>query len=111
MSKLLNANEMQLHARCRARNYLLGSGVIAAVLTAATPALAQTDGDTGPRLEEIVVTAQKRSEPLQRTALAISAVSADRHRAEPDDDIGQRQQFASDHSRSRHWRCGAHPDG
>jgi iron complex outermembrane receptor protein len=57
--------------------YLLGSCAALAVLASAAPALAQTEAETGLGLEEIVVTAQKRSEPLQRTALAISAVSAE----------------------------------
>lgn len=57
--------------------YLLGSGAALSILASTAPALTQTETDTGPRLEEIAVTAQKRSEPLQRTALAISAVSAE----------------------------------
>lgn len=73
----LSSASVSLHTRCQGKGFLLGYGVIVAVLTSAMPALAQTGGDAGPRLEEIVVTAQKRSEPLQRTALAISAVSAD----------------------------------
>ncbi|HEY4545221.1 MAG TPA: TonB-dependent receptor [Pedomonas sp.] len=63
--------------RRQSNGRLLSCGVIVAVASSALPALAQSDADTTPRLEEIVVTAQKRSEPLQRTALAISAVSAD----------------------------------
>ncbi len=43
----------------------------------AFPALGQTEAVKGDQLEEIIVTAQKRSEPLQRTPVSVTAISAD----------------------------------
>ncbi len=70
------------------KGFRLSAGVALWCFGAA--AVAQTAGDTGSQasvpaassdvsggLEDIIVTAQKRSESLQRTAIAISAVSAD----------------------------------
>ncbi|OHT19318.1 TonB-dependent receptor [Edaphosphingomonas haloaromaticamans] len=62
----------------RRRLAYLGSGL---TLLAVSPAMAQGQGSEAAidaqGLEDIVVTAQKRSESLQRTPLAISAVSAE----------------------------------
>ena len=58
------------------KNVLLRSVAIGAVLvTGATPALAQ-DGDAAPGLEEIIVTAQRRTENLQDVPIAITAANA-----------------------------------
>lgn len=43
----------------------------------ATPALAQEQAPASPGLQDIVVTAQRRSENLQKAALAVSAVAGD----------------------------------
>ncbi|MGC3980678.1 MAG: TonB-dependent receptor [Steroidobacteraceae bacterium] len=53
---------------------MMGSATIVSVLLSTTT-MAQTD--TGIALEEIVVTAQKREENLQKTALSITALSGD----------------------------------
>ena len=50
---------------------------VAACVVAAAPAQAQDSSSGSGGLQEIVVTAQKRSESLQDTPLAVSAVSAD----------------------------------
>lgn len=57
---------------------IVSIGAMAVVLSAAAPALAQESeaADEG-RLDEIVVTAQKREENLQRAAISISAVTAE----------------------------------
>lgn len=63
----------------RNQRRIVSMGAIAIALSAAAPAWAQesaTDGDEG-RLDEIVVTAQKRSENLQRAAISVSAVTAE----------------------------------
>lgn len=63
----------------RNQRSIVSMGAIAIALSAAAPAWAQesaTDGDEG-RLDEIVVTAQKRSENLQRAAISVSAVTAE----------------------------------
>ena len=56
---------------------LIGLSITTASIT---PALGAEGGDaaaTGPSLEEVVVTAQKREERLQDVPVAISAVGAD----------------------------------
>lgn len=58
------------------RRSTMGAAVLY-TLMAAAPALAQTSPGVEGGLEEIVVTAQKRSENLQTTPLAVSAVTAE----------------------------------
>ena len=55
--------------------FVQAAGVALAAGLMSTPALAQDAADAG-KLEDIVVTAQKREENLQTTPLSISAVSA-----------------------------------
>ncbi|HLU92014.1 MAG TPA: TonB-dependent receptor, partial [Pedomonas sp.] len=77
MQNDLSINNRAAGMRRMRKGALLRGGAVVAVLSAAAiPALAQVEEGGSARLEEIVVTAQKRSEPLQRTALAISALSA-----------------------------------
>lgn len=58
------------------KKVLLRSVAISAVLVGGvTPALAQ-DGDTAPALEDIIVTAQRRTENLQDVPIAITAANA-----------------------------------
>ncbi|WP_421937933.1 TonB-dependent receptor [Phenylobacterium sp.] len=64
----------------RLYGYLASASTLALVLTAAAPARAAdanaADGDAGPALEELLVTAQKRSENLQDTPIAISVLTS-----------------------------------
>jgi iron complex outermembrane receptor protein len=55
--------------------FVQAAGIALASALLASPALAQVSGDSS-KLEDIVVTAQKREENLQTTPLAISAVTA-----------------------------------
>ncbi len=57
----------------RAKQMLLAGG---AWILGSGAAMAQT-GDTGTRLEEVVVTAQKRAENLQDVPIAVSAITGD----------------------------------
>ncbi len=59
--------------------WMLSSGLTAAMLLSAAPALADTKEpakDTG-QIEEIIVTAQKRAENLQNVPMSVTAVSGD----------------------------------
>jgi iron complex outermembrane receptor protein len=70
-------------ARSWSRIALLASGGLLTIMAAtSSPALAQSTADAaapagGGELEEIVVTANRRDADIQKTALAITAVSAD----------------------------------
>lgn len=62
------------------KTVLLRCTVAIAALSISAPILAQeakNDGDTAGGLDEIVVTAQRRTESLQKAAVAVSAVSGD----------------------------------
>lgn len=66
----------------RSNHLLLQSGILTVLLFGATPALASADsataeGDDSGGLTEIVVTAQKRTENLQDTPIAISVLSSE----------------------------------
>ncbi|MDH7971909.1 TonB-dependent receptor [Sphingomonas sp. AR_OL41] len=72
------------------KSYIMGASVLALAAASATPAFAQEaaaqssaakteDGQTG--LKDIVVTAQRRSESVQKAALSIVAISGDDLRA------------------------------
>ncbi len=61
---------------CRGRFLCFGSSIALASLFSA-PSFAQGAPESGAGLEEIVVTAQKRSENLQETPLAVSAVTSE----------------------------------
>ncbi len=52
---------------------------IVALMAAASPALAQTQAETSSvtQLEDIIVTAQRRSESLQKASVAVSAISSE----------------------------------
>jgi iron complex outermembrane recepter protein len=63
-------------APCIHRALLGGIGALTAWLGLARPALAD-DAATEPKLEEIVVTAQKRAENLQNVPIAVTVVGAD----------------------------------
>ena len=57
------------------RALLGGTGALTVCLCVATPALA--DDTSPPQLEEVVVTAEKRSENLQKVPIAVTVVSAE----------------------------------
>lgn len=61
---------------------LLSTTALIAVMVGASPAMAQSAADTaettGGGLEEIVVTAQRRSENLQKASVAVTAISSEK---------------------------------
>ena len=64
-------------ARARAGRWLAASALCGALSTLAAPAAAQTD-QSGNTLEEVVVTAQRRSERLVDVPITVTAVSGER---------------------------------
>lgn len=62
---------------------------VALALLSPAAAVAQDSGDDTGALQEIIVTAQKRSESAQNVPIAISAVSADSLSAKGVSDISQ----------------------
>lgn len=59
------------------RKSLLAAGSVAAILAWAAPALAMAQAQDAPVIEEVIVTAQKRSENVQKVPIAISVVSGE----------------------------------
>ena len=62
------------------RSLLFASAAMAAVIVHAPGAAAQEAGNV--KLDEVVVTAQRRSENLQKTPLTVSAVTGDKLEAQ-----------------------------
>eukprot|EP01035_Chromulina_nebulosa_P033610 gene33611-45009_t len=86
----LSSQHRKEKGRIAMKSYIMGASVLALAAASATPALAQDaatpaaaaqseDGQTG--LKDIVVTAQRRSESVQKAALSIVAISGDDLRA------------------------------